>query len=203
MANEISNSIDTFKGQFYGGTRPNRFEIVADLPGGGLIDTFHAYAFNLPEVSIGEIPVNYRGRTVYIPGDRDYNPWTITILDDRSGTAASIWFALQDWQNKINDHQENVSAEGFASGNRGEWTVKHLDHHAERGKSPGTLKEVKLVGCWLTNIGPIQMNAAEKNALVTFTATVRYDYIIPNLTTATSQNGKVIGQETFPAQSKK
>ena len=60
-----SNSIDTFKGKFFGGTRPNRFEIIASLPDNRDIDTFHAYAFNLPEVSIGEIPVNYRGNCLY------------------------------------------------------------------------------------------------------------------------------------------
>lgn len=192
MAN---NSIDTFKGEFYGGTRPNRFEIVASLPNGGQIDTFHAYAFNLPEISIGEIPVNYRGRTVYIPGDRDYAPWTITILDDRSGPGSGVYNDLHDWQNNINDHRTNDASDGYATGNRGEWTIRHLDHQGAGG-DPAVLKEFTLVGCWLTNIGPIQLNAAEKNALTTFTATVRYDYlqyVQPNV----SQDGNAVGDETF------
>ncbi len=78
------NSIDEFKSNFHGGTRRNRFEINGGV-GDASLSTFHAYAFNLPQVGIGEIPVDYRGRRVYIPGDRDYPVWTLTILDDAGG----------------------------------------------------------------------------------------------------------------------
>jgi hypothetical protein len=165
-----NNSINTFKKAFFGGTRPNRFEITATMPNGEPIDTFHSYAFNLPEIAIGEIPVNYRGRTVYIPGDRDYAPWNITILDDRN---SEIYTGLQEWQNKINDHEKNTSEIGYETGNRGEWKIRHLD----TDDSVPFLKEFTLVGCWLTGIGPVQLNAAEKNALLTFNATVRFDYV--------------------------
>ena len=188
-----NNSIDTFKGNFFGGTRPNRFEVDINLPDGGAIDTFHAYAFNLPEIAIGEIPVNYRGRTVYIPGDRDYNPWTITILDDR-GAGGGIYDSLQEWQRSLNDHQTNDATPGFETGNRGNWNIKHLDTQGNGG-DPAIIKEFKLIGCWLTGIGPVQLNAAEKNALLTFNATVRYDYveyINPN-----SEPADSVGDQTF------
>jgi hypothetical protein len=185
------NAINTFKNNFFGGTRPNRFEISASTPNNTKIDTFHTYAFNLPEIAIGEIPVNYRGRTVYVPGDRDYMPWNITILDDRN---ASIYNALQDWQNKINDHEANTAADGFATGNRGEWVVKHLDTQVAAGTEPLALKTFTLVGCWLTGIGPVQLNAAEKNALLTFNATVRYDYI---RYAGDSNQVDPVGAETF------
>ena len=168
-----NNSIDTFKSNFKGGTRPNRFDIEANMPDGTLLDVFHAYAFNLPEIAIGEIPVNYRGRTVYVPGDRDYASWNITILDDRD---AKIYNSLMDWQNKINNHSTNDATTGYETGNRGVWTIQHLDTQGYGG-TPPVIKEFKLEGCWLTGIGPIQLNAAEKNALLTFNATVRYDYI--------------------------
>lgn len=186
------NAINTFKNNFFGGTRPNRFEIEATTPNGTKIDTFHTYAFNLPEIAIGEIPVNYRGRTVYVPGDRDYAPWQITILDDRN---ASIYNAFQDWQNKINDHEANTAADGFATGNRGEWVVTHLDTQSAAGSSPAMLKKFTLVGCWLTGIGPVQLNAAEKNALLTFNATVRFDYV--RYEGGSNQGVDQIGAETF------
>ena len=188
------NSINTFKDAFFGGTRPNRFQIVGNLPGGGLLSTFHAYAFNLPEIAIGEIPVNYRGRTVYVPGDRDYAPWNITILDDRAQEAGTIYSQLQEWQRKINDHEENVAEDGFATGGRAEWTITHLDHIADPQGDPAPLKEFKLVGCWLSGIGPVQLNAAEKNALLTFNATVRYDYV-DYIEPTSSTTGGSIGSE--------
>jgi len=186
------NAINTFKNNFFGGTRPNRFEIEATTPNGTAIDTFHTYAFNLPEIAIGEIPVNYRGRTVYVPGDRDYAPWNITILDDRN---SSIYNAFQDWQNKINDHEANTAEDKFATGNRGEWVVTHLDTQSAAGSSPAMLKKFTLVGCWLTGIGPVQLNAAEKNALLTFNATVRFDYV--RYEGGSNQGVNPVGSETF------
>ena len=187
MAN---NSINTFKTNFFGGTRPNRFDIIAKLPDGTALDVFHAYAFNLPEIAIGEIPVNYRGRTVYVPGDRDYMPWNITILDDRN---SEIYDALQDWQNKINNHETNDATSGFDTGNRGNWTIQHLD---QSGPNPFPIKEFELVGCWLTGIGPVQLNAAEKNALLTFNATVRYDYIT-YAPSSGAGGAQTVGSQTF------
>jgi len=189
------NSIDTFKSAFYGGTRPNRFDIEAKLPDGTALDVFHAYAFNLPEIAIGEIPVNYRGRTVYIPGDRDYMPWNLTILDDR-GEGGQIYNALQAWQRSINDHQTNDATAGFETGNRGNWIIQHLDTQGNGG-NPAVIKQFTLVGCWLTGIGPVQLNAAEKNALLTFNATVRYDYVSYDIDKITSASAAAVAQQTF------
>jgi len=189
------NSIDTFKSAFYGGTRPNRFDIEATLPDGTALDVFHAYAFNLPEIAIGEIPVNYRGRTVYIPGDRDYMPWNLTILDDR-GEGGQIYNALQAWQRSINDHQTNDATAGFETGNRGNWIIQHLDTQGNGG-NPAVIKQFTLVGCWLTGIGPVQLNAAEKNALLTFNATVRYDYVSYDIDKITSASADAVAQQTF------
>ena len=187
-----NNSIDTFKGNFFGGTRPNRFDIEATLPNNAPIDVFHAYAFNLPEIAIGEIPVNYRGRTVYIPGDRDYMPWNKTILDDRD---SKIYDGLQEWQKSINDHQTNDATTGYETGNRGRWTIQHLDTHA-KGGNPTVIKQFTLEGCWLTGIGPVQLNAAEKNALLTFNATVRYDYIT-YAPSSGAGGAQTVGSQTF------
>jgi hypothetical protein len=60
--------------------------------------------------------------------------------------------------------------------------------------TPQVIKEFKLEGCWLTGIGPIQLNAAEKNALLTFNATVRYDYISY---TGTPVPGVAVAAQTF------
>ena len=103
-----ANSLDEFKSNFHGGTRRNRFEINGAITGGGgALTTYHAYAFSLPQIGIGEIPVDYRGRRLYIPGDRDYPQWTLTILDDAAGAGSQIYHGFQEWQRQINDHVEN------------------------------------------------------------------------------------------------
>ena len=78
MAQTTSN-IETFRQNFSGGTRPNRFRVsgakVDDAP-------FLVKATSMPAATVGIIPVPYRGRILKIPGDRLYAEWAITIIDD-------------------------------------------------------------------------------------------------------------------------
>jgi hypothetical protein len=167
----INNSLDNFKSNFHGGTRRNRFEITGAITGGGNLTTFHAYAFTLPQVGIGEIPVDYRGRRLYIPGDRDYPQWNLTILDDDNGAGARIYHGFQEWQRQINDHVENTSESDAAAG-RQLWTLKHMGFDGDT-----TLKTVELHGCWPVTVGAIQLSAGARDELVTFDVSVRYDYL--------------------------
>ena len=167
----INNSIDEFKSNFHGGTRRNRFEIVGEVGEGANLSTFHARAFTLPAVGIGEIPVDYRGRRLYIPGDRDYPQWTLEILDDSGGEGSKIYHAFQDWQNRINNHTENTSETGPAA-DRKLWTLKHMDFSGQK-----ILKTFQLKGCWPVSVGAIQLAMGARDELVTFDVTVRYDYL--------------------------
>jgi hypothetical protein len=169
----LPNSIDEFKSNFHGGTRRNRFDISGKVGDDAELTTFHAYAFTLPAVGIGEIPVDYRGRRVYIPGDRDYPQWTLTILDDAGGKGGLIYPAFQAWQNSINDHSGNISQTGPAA-NRQQWTIKHLE---AQGQGTNELKTFVLKGCWPVSIGAISLAAGARDELVTFDVTVRYDYL--------------------------
>jgi hypothetical protein len=167
----INNSLDNFKSNFHGGTRRNRFEISGSITGGGALTTYHAYAFTLPQVGIGEIPVDYRGRRLYIPGDRDYPQWTLTILDDNNGAGSEIYHGFQAWQKQINDHVANTSSTNADAG-RQRWVIKQLGFNGN-----DELKTFTLNGCWPVTVGPIQLSAGARDELVTFDVTVRYDYL--------------------------
>ena len=169
----VNNSLDNFKSNFHGGTRRNRFQISAGaITGGGVLTTYHAYAFTLPQVGIGEIPVDYRGRRLYIPGDRDYPQWTITILDDDAGPGSKIYHGFQEWQKQINDHVSNESVLNADAG-RQLWTIEHLSFNG----TGDPLKTFNLHGCWPVTVGPVQLSAGARDELVTFDVTVRYDYV--------------------------
>ena len=45
--------------------------------------TFLVKAANIPASTVGVIEVPYRGRTLKIAGDRTFEPWTITVLNDK------------------------------------------------------------------------------------------------------------------------
>ena len=78
--------INRFKTRLGGGVYPSLFRIdtnSAVFSDGDKRDlAFLCTAANLPPSTLGEITVNHRGRQVYLPGFRTYEPWTITILSD-------------------------------------------------------------------------------------------------------------------------
>ena len=88
-----------------GGARPNLFEVaIPEFPsfvGGGVYGNvdkatlrFMCKAANLPAANIAPIDVPFRGRILKVAGDRTFEPWTITVINDedfRLRTAFEAW----------------------------------------------------------------------------------------------------------------
>lgn len=170
-------SISAFIGGFNGGTRVNRFEVTGSIgPSSGSGSTafskFHIRSASLPEAILGNIAVNWHGRTVNYPGDRAYKPWNITILDD-TGSGAKLYKAFHDWHNIINDHTANTYTNlaspraNFATN----WSVKQLDAN---GETP--IKTFTLSNCWPVGIGPLELDMGKDNTIGAFQVTVLFTH---------------------------
>jgi len=185
MAN--NQSISEFIEGFNGGSRINRFKVVGELKEAGRNDitNFHIRAASLPSSQVGAININYRGRTVSFPGDRMYQPWTITVLDDRpaTGNSKSLYAAFHDWQNEMNDHVDNTALAAavtdpsyhFAT----DWRVQQLDTNGSK-----VIREFILKNCWPVYVGPVELDMSQDNTLATFAVTLVYshfDYVPANL----------------------
>ena len=95
-----------------GGARSNLFEVEIEYPTLPGVDTdstgpkdtgiFLIKAAEIPAANIGNIPVPFRGRVLPIAGDRTFDPWTVTIIND---TNFVIRDAMEKWSNFINDLQ--------------------------------------------------------------------------------------------------
>ena len=95
-----------------GGARPNQFEVVIDLPSQVTKNKnrdenmrFLIKAAEIPAANIGNIPVPFRGRVLPVAGDRTFDPWTVTIINDAS---FDVRRAMEEWSNLINDLQFDV-----------------------------------------------------------------------------------------------
>ena len=102
-------SVQTFRDKLTGGgTRPNLFEVQITPPDylKEIIDQdimkFMVKAAEIPAANIGNIPVPFRGRVLPIAGDRTFDPWTVTIINDQK---FNIRDAMEQWTNLINDLQ--------------------------------------------------------------------------------------------------
>ena len=104
-------TIDDFKGKLVGGgVRPNLFEVNINFPAalGPLVSAggpseqavqekmrFMIKAAELPASNVGDIPVAFRGRVLHVAGDRTFDPWTVTIINDVDFYSS----AMERWSN--------------------------------------------------------------------------------------------------------
>jgi len=106
-------SITNFRDRLVGGgARSNMFEVNIELPTKviGLNDyaadiRFMVKAAEIPAANIGNIPVPFRGRILPVAGDRTFDPWTVTVINDQK---FNIRDAMEQWSNLINDLQFDV-----------------------------------------------------------------------------------------------
>ena len=105
-----SRSITNFRDRLVGGgARPNFFEVNITIPESvskfADVDTdmrFMIKAAEIPAANVGNIPVPFRGRVLPVAGDRTFDPWTVTVIND---TSFNIRDAMEQWSNSINDLQ--------------------------------------------------------------------------------------------------
>ena len=89
-----------------GGARPNLFEVELAFPTEVGVDNdtlqkarFLVKAAALPASTVAPIDVPFRGRVLKIAGDRTFETWTITVIND---VDFSIRSAFEKWMNTIN-----------------------------------------------------------------------------------------------------
>ena len=175
MAN-VSDFISKLKG---GGARNNQFKVTMPFPGyaavGGETESmaFLCQATNLPQSEIGELTVNFRGRPIYMAGDRPFQTWTTTIIND---TDFLIRNAIERWSNGINNHSDN---EGLV--NPVDYQVDAFVDHLDRNGN--TIKSYTFRGMFPTIIGQVDLTMEQATTLETFECTWRYQYWESNTTT--------------------
>ena len=112
-------AIDDFKANLIGGgARANQFRVTITPPPGIAIGldvrraSFLVTASNLPQSQLGEIAVPFRGRNIYVTGDRPApEPWTVTFFND---TDFMVRTAMESGHNGINNFADNTGVTNAA-----------------------------------------------------------------------------------------
>ena len=175
MAN-VSDFISKLKG---GGARQNQFKVTMPFPGfaavGGETENmaFLCSATQLPSSELGELTVNFRGRPIYMAGDRTFQTWTTTIIND---TSFDIRNAIERWSNGINNHSDN---EGL--NNPTDYQVDAFVDHLDRNGN--IIKSYTFRGLGPLTVGTVDLNYDQVTALETFECTWRYQFWESNTTT--------------------
>jgi len=165
---EESMKISTFKAEFDGGTRPNRFMVNIDG-----VETILVKAASIPAETIGILQIPFRGRVAKLPGDRAYAEWTFTVLDDVKHNIRDV---LVKWHRKFNQHESNIPDNpdilgGSDEDNYKTITVKQLNMTGD----PHTCVNMEV--CWPVEVGAIDLSYDTADQATEFSCTLAYDYL--------------------------
>ena len=155
------------------------------------LGTFTVKAANLPATQLGTVEVPYRGRVLKIAGDRTFEPWTITIMNDKN---FKLRDAFEKWTESIQAYAQNVTTAGTNIQNYyADMFVSQLDRNtsdvstATAGKvktaSQGAvgiphqvLREYRFVDVFPTNISAIDLDFGSNDAIEEFTVEMQVQY---------------------------
>jgi hypothetical protein len=185
-------NITDFKAQLLGGgTRANQFRAYLHFPSyvatgalEGARAQFLCKATSLPASTIANVEVQYRGRPVNFAGERTFQPWSVTILND---TSFGLRNAFETWQAGV---QRYSATEGKT--NPQDYQVELEIHQLDRNGA--TLKVYKFSDAYPTNIGDIQLSFDSANQIEEYQVEFTYNYFTSN--TGTDTDGSSFGVNT-------
>ena len=168
--------ISDFKSKLTGGgARPNLFEVVLAFP--SLVSPvnenevlqksrFLVKAAALPASTIAPVEIPFRGRILKVAGDRTFETWTITVIND---TDFMIRSAMEKWMNTINKLED---ATGIT--NPVDYQSDALVHQLDRDGS--TLRSYKFKSIFPTNISTIDLSYETTDTIEEFTVEMQVHY---------------------------
>ena len=184
--------LDNFKAQLIGGgARANQFQVlinwpafVSDAPPTGpgagaapsLVEktSYLCRATNLPGMTLAEIAVPFRGRSIYIAGDRTFDDsWTTTFLNDTNFTIRN---AVEKWQDAINDLKSGLGLKDPRD-YQADLEVSQMD------RGGVILKKYIFRNAWPTTISSIDLTSDTADAIEEFEVTWRYQHFESSLVT--------------------
>jgi hypothetical protein len=211
-----SRTLEDFKARLIGGAaRPNLFEVELNFPSFATdatttgstdqtrsvseLSRFMIKTANLPASNVGVIEVPFRGRTLKIAGDRTFDVWTVTVIND---VDFSIRTAFEKWMNAINKHDDNSGLINPAQYQR-DAVVKQFGRSSVQsanssvtsptvttsGDSIPVLKAYKFYGVFPTAVSAIDLSYDSTDSIEEFTVDLQVQWWDALDSTGTTQLG--------------
>jgi len=191
-------NVDALKAEIIGGgARPNLFEVMITWPSGittggvsnSTNDSFFIKMASLPGSTVANIPVPFRGRTLQLAGDRTFDPWSITVIND---TGMKLRTQFEKWMNGMNTHVANTSNALNPTSYKSDLHVTQLLKNGQPGRV------YNIFGAFPTAIGAIELDYGAENSIEEFSVEFNLDYWTNDATdqqgtTATASGGATGG----------
>ena len=194
--------IQSFKSRVAGDfSRPNLFKCVVDFPTGVVgkdeaskLGEFTVRAANLPATQLGIVEVPYRGRVLKIAGDRTFEPWTITIMNDKNFVLRN---AFESWAQGVQEYTQNVTTVGTDVNSyfKDMRVIQYdrfgdLKDSADAEAEPNVLAEYRFYDTFPTNVAAIDLDYGSNDAISEFTVELQVQYWKPVYKGEKTEGGK-------------
>ena len=174
----ITNFKNTLTG---GGARPNLFRVdlggnpaqEAGFTGENQTDFgFLCKATSMPTQTIGSVDVPFRGRILKVAGDRTFEPWSVTVINDEKFNVRKVF---EKWGDLINGLHDGV---GYVNPNNymGSGEITQLSRSVGN-ESEQILQQYKVQDIWPSEIGSIDLSYDSSDAIEEFTVTFQVQYL--------------------------
>jgi len=166
-------TISNFKSKLTGGgARSNLFEVVLTFPDAAQPDSavlekarFLVKGANLPASNVSPIEVPFRGRVLKIAGDRTFDSWTVTVIND---TDFAIRSAFERWSNTINRLSDNTGLT-----NPADYQADAYVYQLDRDGS--TLRSYRFYDTFPTQVGQVELSY-DQTGIQEFTVELQVQY---------------------------
>jgi len=197
MATIPTRGISAFKSKLTGGgARPNLFEVSVTFPdtvslgiqqdGSGQFDSdrfrFLCKAAALPASNVAPIDVPFRGRILKVAGDRTFDTWTVTVINDEDFNHRR---AFEAWMQNIAQYGDH-SGLTDPSSYMGNATVYQLGRTAsskqqtsDSNVSSTIIAQYKFVDIFPTNVSQIDLSYDTSDTIEEFTVEFQINYYFP------------------------
>jgi hypothetical protein len=169
--------VDDFKSKIRGGgARPNLFKATVNFPtyaaGDVELTSFMCKGAQLPSSVTNVIDVPFRGRQLKVAGDRTFEPWTVTIIND---TDFAVRDSMERWLNGINNHKANAGLTNPVD-YQADLIVDQLDRDGNE------IKTYNFRGAFPVNISNIELSYETVDTIEEFTVEFQIQYWESNTT---------------------
>ena len=166
------SSINSFMSAFDGGAKPNLYSVNVSCPvlGNAFQNLqFFCRATSLPSSFLGEVNLPYLGRMAKYPGDRTYEPWSITVINTQDMQLRKVF---EYWNELFNSHAGNVSASTNPRQLFGGATITQL----ARNYQP--VRSYFMAEAYPAAVSAVNMGFDQDNMISEFEVTLNYTYFI-------------------------
>ena len=176
-------NVNKFKASLkHGGARPSLFRVIFDYPS-GIPDpptkaSFLVKSTTIPASTIGSYDVFYHGKAIHVAGDRTFDTWDTTIINDED---FGIRNTLESWMAAISNHSLNTRDKSLFNTSGGTYRsegdvarYKSTLQVQQLSKAGENLRTYIFKGAWPSALSTINLDWSTQE-IEEFTCTWMYD----------------------------